>query len=132
MKTMAEIQYIKHLYENEEKSLRQIAQITNTDFRTVQKYAHQSNWSLDKLPNMNPETYPAMGSYIRVVDEWLEQDQREPRKQRHTIKRVYERLRDEHAYLMPTEQTSISSHLVFDTPKRAKDIATQKTDAKSS
>lgn len=98
MKTMAEKQYIKHLYENEEKSLRQIAQITNMDFRTVQKYAHQSNWSLDKLPNMNPETYPAMGPYIAVVDEWLEQDQREPRKQRHTIKRVYERLRDEHEY----------------------------------
>lgn len=95
---MAEIQYIKHLYENEEKSLREISKITNTDFRTVQKYANKSNWSPDKLPNMNPEAYPTIGPYIPIVDAWLEQDQREPRKQRHTIKRVYDRLRDEHEY----------------------------------
>jgi len=33
---MAQAQYIKHLYENEEKSLREIARITELSFQTVQ------------------------------------------------------------------------------------------------
>ena len=34
MKTMAQIEYIKHLYENEGKSLREIAKIVDMSFRT--------------------------------------------------------------------------------------------------
>lgn len=44
---MAQAQYIKHLYENEEKSLREIAKITDLDFRTVQKYAMRDDRSED-------------------------------------------------------------------------------------
>ena len=39
-----------------------------------------------------------MRDYIPIVDEWLERDEREPRKQRHTIMRVFHRLRDECGY----------------------------------
>lgn len=98
MKTMAEIEYIKHLYENEDKSLREIARITESDFRTVQKYAYQQNWSPQKLPNLEPEAYPALGPYIEAVDEMLEHDAREPRKQRHTKMQIYKRLVAEHGY----------------------------------
>lgn len=98
MKTMAEIAYIKHLYEHEEKSLREIARTTGSTFRTVQKYAYQSNWSPEKPPNMEPESYPAVGPYIPVINEWLEQDAKEPRKQRHTMMQVYKRLVKEKGY----------------------------------
>jgi len=95
---MTQINYIRHLYENEEKSLRQIAEETKMDFRTVQKYAYQSDWNVDKLPNVEPESYPVLGPYIETINEWLEQDAREPRKQRHTRRRIYERLRNEKSY----------------------------------
>lgn len=98
MKTMAEIGYIKHLYENEDKSLREIAKITDMDFRTVQKYAYQENWSPDRLPNLEPESYPALGPYIGAIDEMLEQDAREPRKQRHTKMQIHKRLQKEQGY----------------------------------
>jgi transposase len=39
-----------------------------------------------------------LGEYIPIIDEWLEQDEREPRKQRHTIKRVHKRLQKEHGF----------------------------------
>ena len=41
---------------------------------------------------------PKLGPFLAVVDEILEDDKTAPVKQRHTAKRIYERLRDEHHY----------------------------------
>lgn len=99
MLNMAQIQYIKHLYENEGKSLREIAKITGKDFRTVQKYAYKGNWSPEVLPNVEPENYKILGPYIPTINEWLEQDAREPRKQRHTTTRIFKRLQKENGFM---------------------------------
>ena len=40
---------------------------------------------------------PKLGEWRELVDSWLIADRDVPRKQRHTAKRVHERLRDEHA-----------------------------------
>lgn len=95
MLKMAQQQYIKHLYEMEEKSLNEIAKITGFNYRTVRKYAYQDNWSAEHLPNVESESYPVLGSYIPTIDKWLAEDRRVPRKQRHTVQRIYDRLRDE-------------------------------------
>jgi transposase len=95
---MPQIEYIKDLYENEGLSLREIAKRTHTDFRTVQKYAYRNNWNPPVELKMQPEEYPVLGDYIPIINEWLEQDEREPRKQRHTITRVFKRLQKEHGY----------------------------------
>jgi len=39
---------------------------------------------------------PKLGPYRALIDAWLEADREAPRKQRHTARRVFERLRDEH------------------------------------
>jgi len=95
---MAQIDYIKHLYECEGKSLREIAKETGLNFRTVQKYAYMNNFSPQVLPNVEPDTYPVLGSYIATINGWLEQDMLEPRKQRHTSKRIFERLQAEKGF----------------------------------
>jgi len=95
---MAQAEYIKHLYENEDKSLREIARITDLSFQTVKKYAYQDNWNVDHLPNTEPARYPVLGKYIPIIDEWLEEDTRQPRKQRHTINRIFNRLQKEHSF----------------------------------
>jgi len=41
---------------------------------------------------------PILGPYVGVIDHILESDKAMPKKQRHTAKRVFERLRDEHGY----------------------------------
>ena len=97
MLRMAKVEYIRDLYENEGKSLRAIARETQADFRTVQKYAYRGNWS-PPAREIRPERFPALGEYISTINEWLEQDEREPRKQRHTATRVYGRLQEERGY----------------------------------
>ena len=98
MLKMAQQQYIKYLYEMEEKSLAEIARTTKLNYRTVRKYALKDDWSEDKLPNLEPESYPVLGEFIPTINEWLEEDKRVPRKQRHTGKRIYYRLRNEFGY----------------------------------
>ena len=96
---MAQKQYIKHLYENEEKSLREISRITGLSQQTVTKYAYQSKWDENNPPNCKAERYPVLGDYIKIIDEWLENDRREPRKQRHTISRIHKRLQKEYGFI---------------------------------
>ena len=45
-----------------------------------------------------PRPKPKLGPFLGVIDEILERRQEAPAKQRHTAKRIFERLRDEHGY----------------------------------
>lgn len=98
MLRMAQIDYIKDLYENEDLSLREISRRRGHSFQTVQKYAYQENWSAEQLPNLEAENYPNLEQYIPSIDEWMEADRKLPRKQRHTAMRIYHRLVDEQGY----------------------------------
>ena len=106
---MAQKQYIKYLWENEDKSLREIAGITDLNFRTVRKYAYKDNWTEEQKPNIDAERYPVLGQYISVIDEWLKEDTKQPRKQRHTIVRIFKRLQKEYEYT--GSYTSVSRYV---------------------
>lgn len=106
---MAQKQYIKYLYEVEDKSLREISRITGHSFETVKKYAYQTDWSEDHLPDVKPSHYPVLGDYIPIIDDWLEADKKIPRKQRHTAWRIYCRLRDEHGF--PGSYSSVKKYV---------------------
>ncbi len=41
---------------------------------------------------------PKLDGFIGFIDQWLQDDLSRPRKQRHTAKRIFERLRDEHQF----------------------------------
>jgi transposase len=45
-----------------------------------------------------PVRRPKLGPWQGVIDAILEEDQRRPKKQRHTAKRIFERLRAEHGF----------------------------------
>src|SRR5512143_2813323 len=45
-----------------------------------------------------PPARPKLDPFIGLIDQILEDDKTRPAKQRHTSKRIFERLRDEHGY----------------------------------
>jgi transposase len=49
-------------------------------------------------PKCKPRSRPApkLGPYRPIIDKWLTEDQKAPRKQRHTARRVWQRLLEEH------------------------------------
>ena len=61
--------------------------------RKMLKYAAPPGYQRRKPPRR-----PKIGPYTGVIDQILKDDLDVPRKQRHTAKRIYERLRDEHGF----------------------------------
>ena len=45
-----------------------------------------------------PVKRPKLGPWLGVVDQILENDESQPKKQRHTARRIYDRLKEEHAF----------------------------------
>jgi hypothetical protein len=43
-----------------------------------------------------PRESPVLGPWKAIIDDWLDKDKTTPRKQRHTARRVWERLVEEH------------------------------------
>lgn len=47
---------------------------------------------------LKPVRRPKLGPYTGTIDQILENDREQPRKQRHTAKRIFDRLREEHGF----------------------------------
>jgi transposase len=79
-----------------ELSRRQAAAAYHLNFRTVQKILAQP----EPLPFRQPvpRVKPVIGPFLSIIHEILDDDHLAPPKQRHTARRIYERLRDEHDY----------------------------------
>jgi transposase len=45
-----------------------------------------------------PAARPKLGPWLGVIDEILDHDQSQPKKQRHTARRIYDRLKEEHSF----------------------------------
>jgi hypothetical protein len=45
-----------------------------------------------------PPVKPKLGAFIAIIDRILTEDKGRPKKQQHTAKRIFERLRDEHGF----------------------------------
>jgi len=52
---------------------------------------------------------PKLGAYRELIDEWLIADQLAPKKQRHTSKRIWKRLVDEHG--VDVAETTVRDHV---------------------
>lgn len=105
---MASINYIKDLYENEGKSFTEIAKRLEIDPRTVKKYALMDDWSYEES-RVRKSTYRVLGPYIEIINKWLDDDTKIPRKQRHTARRIFNRLKEEHDF--PGSERSVSTYV---------------------
>jgi transposase len=74
-------------------SLRALARRHGVHRRTVRQALASALPPERKRPEGRPA--PALGAYRELIDSWLIADQKAPRKQRHTARRIWERLRDE-------------------------------------
>jgi len=90
MLKMAQIDYIKHLRDEEGKSITDIADTLGISWRTAKKYADGSI-DTEERPTQKRKR-PVMGPYTEVVDAWLQEDRLLPKKQRRTAKAIYDQL----------------------------------------
>jgi len=93
---MVDVELIKKMHERG-RSIREISRMTGWSRQTVRKtLAAPAEPPVYTQSRARPS--PVMDPYIDVVESWLEGDESAPRKQRHTAKRVYDRLVDEYGF----------------------------------
>jgi transposase len=97
MLTMARIDDIREEYFRKGKSIAEIARERRLDRKTVRKYIEKDDFSEDPLATdlRKENPCPKLDPFKPAIDSWLEADKRARRNQRHTAKRVFDRLRKE-------------------------------------
>src|SRR3954464_10496032 len=75
-------------------SIRALAERHGGHRRAVRQALASAVPPVKRAPEGGPA--PALGRYRAIIDGWLEADRDAPRKQRHTAKRIWSRLVDEH------------------------------------
>ena len=78
------------------KSIKQIAREGRHNRRTVRKSLHDARPPRYTL--RVPRRRPVLEPFLAVIDQWLREDEGRPPKQRHTARRVYERLVSEFGF----------------------------------
>ena len=75
-------------------SIRELARRHGVHRRAVRQALASPLPPAKRVPSSRPA--PKLGAYRALIDRWLEADLEAPRKQRHTAKRIWRRLVDEH------------------------------------
>lgn len=73
---------------------REIARRLGVSRSSVAKYAGQENFSPEPPVPLSRRGASVLTGFEPIIEQWLGEDQRRNRKQRHTAKRVFDRLVD--------------------------------------
>lgn len=87
---------IRRLVLTKQKSKRAICQEYDLHWKTLQKILNHEE--PPGYRQRQPRAKPKLDRFLPIIHEILEQDKASPPKQRHTIKRIFDRLRVEHGY----------------------------------
>jgi transposase len=118
---LEEANYIRYLHEIQDKTITEICETVNHNYRTVAKCIETS-----EPPKYNRVAkYPLkkLEPYKTTIDSWLEEDMKRPRKQRHTAARVHNRLKDE--FNVDISDRSVRAYV----SKKKKELSLKKQEA---
>jgi len=77
---------------------REIARRLGVSRVSAAKYAEQEDFSPAPPAPLARPGGSVLTGFEHIIEQWLGEDQRRPRKQRHTAKRIFDRLVDEHGF----------------------------------
>ena len=93
---MDQKEIIRREYFLSRKSMREIARELHHGRAVIRKAIYDPGIPVYKRNVPAPKR--AIGALVTVIQQWLQEDKQRPTKQRHTAKRIYERLREEYGY----------------------------------
>lgn len=76
-------------------NISEMARMTGHSRNTIKKAIRGEPWGYKERTH---QPFPVLEKYMTVIDGWLTGDKCSPKKQRHTARRVYNRLVEEHGY----------------------------------
>jgi hypothetical protein len=92
---MDQYEYIRTAHRIYGKSIRQIARETGHCRQTIRKVL---KGQMPCYRGRVQQAYPVLGPCRPIIDDWLIADRQSPPRQRHTARRIYHRLVEEHGF----------------------------------
>lgn len=123
MLTMTQVHDIRKLYFEEGKSITQISRETGRDRKTIRMYIEKEDWNETKSKTLPEAEYPKLDPYKEVINEWLTADKKAKRKQRHTARRIYDRLVEKYDTSFECSYRTVAGYV----SKRKKEIFGKKS-----
>lgn len=104
MLTITQVHYIRELYFLEGKTFSEISTMTGKNYRTIKKYIQMDDFN----ENQHQAKRVSHSDILRpIINKWLTEDKSRHHKQRHTAKRIYDRLTQEHPDIMEFSDRTI-------------------------
>jgi len=92
---MDQYEYIRIAHRVYGKSIRQIQRETGHARPTIRKVLRGE---LVGYKSRETQVYPVLGGYKQIIEGWLKEDKEQGKKQRHTARRIYNRLKEEYGF----------------------------------
>ena len=111
MLTMTQTNTIRNAFFYEGDTISQVARDFKVDRKTVRKYISQDDWNEVPPVAAAKPLHPKLDPYKSQIDEWLMADKQAKKKQRHTAKRVYDRLCEVHGDNFECSYRTVASYV---------------------
>ena len=105
---MEQFEQIRRDHAREGLSIRELAKRYGVHRRAVRQALESAIPPAKRAPESRPA--PKLGPYRPIIDAWLEADRHAPRKQRHTARRIWQRLVEEHGAVVSERQVDRYVH----------------------
>ena len=92
---MDQYEFIRTAHRVYGKNISELCRMTGYSRNTVKKALRGEPWGYSERKK---QPFPVLGRYLATIESWLEADREVPKKQRHTSRRIYHRLVEEHGY----------------------------------
>lgn len=92
---MDQYEFIRTAHRVYGKNISELSRITGHSRNTVKKAIRGEPWGYREREK---QPFPVLGPHLTTIDSWLEGDKNQPKKQRHTARRIYNRLVAEYGY----------------------------------
>lgn len=90
------------------KNISELSRMTGHSRNTIKKAIRGEPWGYKAREH---QPFPVLGPYLSTITEWLVGDKDKPKKQRHTARRVYNRLLEEQGY--PGSESTVRRYVRF-------------------
>ncbi len=112
MLTMTQINDIRKAFFEEGQNISQIARTYRVDRKTVRRYINKTDWN-QPVAVTTAGVFPKLTPYKEKIDHWLLDDKKHKRKQRHTAKRVYNRLVEEYGEQFDCSYRTVAGYVAI-------------------
>lgn len=92
---MDQYEFIRTAHRVYDKNISELSRMTGHSRNTVKKAIRGEPWGYSERER---QPFPVLGPFLPIIDGWLTVDKSSPKKQRHTARRIYNRLVAEHGY----------------------------------